>query len=141
MMFSSIDDPTQTMESIISKIIDKDDSEFNNLGTWNEFIEKVTEKSQKGSSSAKDEISVLSWRKFKRVVRKAIQDDMFASRVNLSNSECRLAEELKHIRKNEVRVIDVAKLPEDKQAFVFGGAIRTIYTFFYSFYFSNELNK
>ena len=40
---------------------------------------------------------------------------------------CRLAQELKHIGKNEVHVIDVAKLPEDKQAFVFGDAIRTIY--------------
>lgn len=128
MMFSSIDDPAQTMESIISKIIDKDDYDFSGLSTWTDFMEKVTEKSQKGSSgSAKDDISVLSWRKFKRVVRKAIQDEMFASRVNSSNHECRLAQELKHIKKNEVHVIDVAKLPEDKQAFVFGDAIRTIY--------------
>lgn len=128
MMFSSIDDPAQTMESIISKIIDKDDFDFSGLSTWNDFMEKVTEKSQKGSGGAvKDDISVLSWRKFKRVVRKAIQDDMFAARVNSSNNECRLAQELKHIRKNEVHVIDVAKLPEDKQAFVFGDAIRTIY--------------
>lgn len=127
MMFSSIDDPNQTMESIISKIIDGDDYDFSGLSTWADFMEKVTEKSQKGSSAAKDEISVLSWRKFKRVVRKAIQDDMFAARVNSSNSECRLAEELRHIQKNEVRVIDVAKLPEDKQAFVFGDSIRTIY--------------
>lgn len=128
MMFSSIDDPAQTMESIISKIIDKDDFDFNGLSTWTDFMEKVTEKSQKGSNgTAKDDISVLSWRKFKRVIRKAIQDDMFAARVNSSNSECRLAQELKHIQKNEVHVIDVAKLPEDKQAFVFGDAIRTIY--------------
>lgn len=128
MMFSSIDDPAQTMESIISKIIDKDDYDFSGLSTWNDFMEKVTDKSQKGSSGAvKDDISVLSWRKFKRVVRKAIQDDMFAARVNSNNNECRLAQELKHIRKNEVHVIDVAKLPEDKQAFVFGDAIRTIY--------------
>lgn len=128
MMFSSIDDPAQTMESIISKIIDKDDYDFSGLSTWNDFMEKVTEKSQKGSGGAtKDDISVLSWRKFKRVVRKAIQDDMFAARVNSNNNECRLAQELKHIGKNEVHVIDVAKLPEDKQAFVFGDAIRTIY--------------
>jgi len=34
---------------------------------------------------------------------------------------------LKHIKNNEVCVIDIAKLPEDKQAFVFGDAVRTIY--------------
>lgn len=30
-------------------------------------------------------------------------------------------------KKNEVHVIDIAKLSEDKQAFVFGDAVRTIY--------------
>ena len=38
-----------------------------------------------------------------------------------------MEESLKHIKKNEVHVIDIAKLSEDKQAFVFGDAIRTIY--------------
>jgi DNA helicase HerA-like ATPase len=129
MMFSDIDDPAQTMESIISKIIDKDDPDFGNLKTWNDFIDKVTEHSQKGNSSTKvgNDISVLSWRKFKRIVRKAIQDDMFAQRVNEKNGECRLANEIKGISSNDVFVIDIAKLPEDKQAFVFGDALRTIY--------------
>ena len=127
MMFSDIDDPQQTMESIISKIIDKDDPDFRGLTTWSDFMEKVADNSQKGTSGAKGDISVLSWRKFKRIVRKAIQDDMFATRVDTSKAECRLADELKHIRKNEVCVIDIAKLPEDKQAFVFGDAVRTIY--------------
>ncbi len=127
MMFADIDDPAQTMESIISKIIDNDDKDFGNLSTWNDFMDKVTENAQKGSAGAKGDISILSWRKFKRVVRKAIQDDMFANAVNYSKSECRLADELKHIRENQVYVIDIAKLPEDKQAFVFGDVLRTIY--------------
>ncbi|PKL64978.1 MAG: ATP-binding protein [Methanomicrobiales archaeon HGW-Methanomicrobiales-3] len=127
MMFADIDDPTQTMESIISKIIDKEDIDFGGLSTWKDFIDKVTEKAQKGSAGDKGDISVLSWRKFKRVIRKALQDEMFAYRVNGREAECRLADELKKIRKNEVFVVDIAKLPEDKQAFVFGDAVRTIY--------------
>lgn len=128
MMFSNIDDPAQTMESIISKIIDKDDADFGGLSTWSDFIEKVTENSQKGSGQKNsNDISVLSWRKFKRIVRKAIQDEMFANRVIPEKNECRLADELKRINKNDVVVIDIAKLPEDKQAFVFGDAVRTIY--------------
>lgn len=129
MMFSNVDDTSQTMESIISKIIDDADPEFSNLNTWDEFIDKVTENSKKGSSSGKNssEISVLSWRKFKRIIRKAIQDEMFADRVVPDRNECRLADEIKKINKNEVIVIDIAKLPEDKQSFVFGDAIRTIY--------------
>ncbi|AET67999.1 hypothetical protein Desor_2425 [Desulfosporosinus orientis DSM 765] len=128
MMFSNIDDPAQTMESIISKIIDEDDPDFKGLSTWTDFLDKVTENSQKGSGQkGSNDISVLSWRKFKRIVRKAIQDEMFANRVVPEKNECRLADELKKISKNDVVVIDVAKLPEDKQAFVFGDAVRTIY--------------
>ena len=127
MMFADIDDPAQTMESIISKIIDEDDKDFNGLSTWTEFRERVADHAQKGSAAGKGEISVLSWRKFKRIVNKATKDDMFAVRVDSTKAECRLSDELRQIRKNEVCVVDIAKLPEDKQAFVFGDAVRTIY--------------
>jgi DNA helicase HerA-like ATPase len=127
MMFSNIDDPTQTMESIISKIVDEDDPDFKGLSTWNSFLNKIAEKSQKGGGD-KSDISVMSWRKFKRIVRKAItNDDMFANGLTNGQPECRLGDELKHIKNNDVCVIDIAKLPEDKQAFVFGDAVRTIY--------------
>lgn len=133
MLFADVDDPQQTMEAIISKIIDTTDPDFANISTWNEFREKVDELSQRSQPSTKgvrasNEISVLSWRKFKRIINKAIKnDDMFANRPNKSKSECRLADELRHISCNDVHVIDIAKLPEDKQAFVFGDAVRTIY--------------
>ena len=136
MLFADIDDPQQTMEAIISKIIDKTDSDFGNgqVNTWEDFREKVDELSQKsqtqgrGSQRASNEISVLSWRKFKRIINKATKnDDMFANRADISRHECRLADAIKHISNNDVYVIDVAKLPEDKQAFVFGDAVRTIY--------------
>lgn len=134
MLFADIDDPQQTMEAIISKIIDDKDPDFGGICTWDAFREKVSELSQrsqlsgKGNTRTSNEISVLSWRKFKRIINKATKnDDMFANRPNISKSECRLADELKHINKNDVCVIDIAKLPEDKQAFVFGDAIRTIY--------------
>ena len=134
MLFSDIDDPQQTMESIISKVVDNSDPDFSGVTTWNSFIDKVSENSQKAGTStnapkkASSEISVLSWRKFKRIINKAISnDDMFANRVDYTKNECRITEELKHIKKNDAFVIDVAKLPEDKQAFIFGDALRTIY--------------
>jgi DNA helicase HerA-like ATPase len=127
MMFSNIDDPAQTMESIISKIVDEDDPDFKGLSTWTNFLNKIAEKSQKGGGD-KSDISVMSWRKFKRIVRKAItNDDMFANGLTNGHPECRLGDELKHIKNNDVCVVDIAKLPEDKQAFVFGDAVRTIY--------------
>lgn len=137
MLFADIDDPQQTMEAIISKIIDITDPDFGHgrVNTWDEFREKVDELSQRSQPAARsgqqrvsNEISVLSWRKFKRIINKATKnDDMFANRPDPSKHECRLSEELKKIRENEVCVIDIAKLPEDKQAFVFGDAVRTIY--------------
>lgn len=137
MLFADIDDPQQTMEAIISKIIDEADPDFGggHISTWTEFREKVDELSQRsqpagrgGQQRVSNEISVLSWRKFKRIINKATKnDDMFANRPDPGRHECRLADELKKIRENEVFVIDIAKLPEDKQAFVFGDAVRTIY--------------
>lgn len=134
MLFADVDDPQQTMEAIISKIIDANDHDFGHgqINTWEDFREKVDELSQKTQKSTgnkvSNEISVLSWRKFKRIINKATKnDDMFANRANIANHECRLADELKNIKPNDVCVIDIAKLPEDKQAFVFGDAVRTIY--------------
>lgn len=131
MLFSDIDDPQQTMDAIINKIIDGTDPDFQGLSTWAAFRDKVDEFSQKNQKDDKkksNEISVLSWRKFKRIINKAIRnDDMFANRVAGSKGECRLTDEIRGIQKNDVYVIDIAKLSEDKQAFVFGDAIRAIY--------------
>ena len=129
MIFANIDDPTQTMESIVNKVIDASDPDFSGAKDWGDFLETVDKNSQRGSGGGKGgEILINSWKKFKRYANKAIKtDDMFANRVVPEQSECRLADELKNIGKNEVHVIDIAKLSEDKQAFVFGDAIKTIY--------------
>lgn len=136
MLFADIDDPQQTMEAIISKIIDATDQDFgyDKVTTWDGFREKVDELSQRSQSQGRtsnkqsNEISVLSWRKFKRIINKAIKnDDMFANRADYTKHECRLGDAIKYISNNDVYVIDIAKLPEDKQAFVFGDTVRTIY--------------
>ena len=127
MMFADTEDSSGTMESIISKVIDHDDPDFSTLTTWTAFRDKVSEKSIRGSSDKNEAIMVTSWRKFKRILNKALQDDMFAQRSDRQKAECRLADELKTIKLNDVYVIDIAKLQEDKQAFVFGDAVRTLY--------------
>ena len=119
----------QTMDSIISKVIDPADRDFSGIKNWNDFLNKVNDLSKKGSGNGNsNEISVLSWRKFKRVVNKAIgRDKMFAPRYVPRNHECRLEEELKNISARSISVIDIAKLSTDKQAFVFGDVLKTIY--------------
>lgn len=129
MLFADIDDTTQTMDSIISKVIDPTDSDFSDISNWTDFSIKVDELSRRGAASGKsNEISVLSWRKSKRIINKAIKsDNMFAPRYIPSKNECRLAEELQKISAGSVSVIDIAKLSTDKQAFVFGDVLKTIY--------------
>ena len=125
MLFADIDDTTQTMDSIISKVIDEHDADFSGISTWENFLGKVGELSQRGNSK---EISVLSWRKFKRIVNKALRNDqMFVNRIVSEDFECRLEDELKNISAGSVSVIDIAKLSTDKQAFVFGDVLKTIY--------------
>ena len=69
-----------------------------------------------------------SRRKLYRIINKSIRDNrIFARDINVGEGETRLGDALKSIKKNEVHVIDIAKLSEDKQAYVFGDAIRTIY--------------
>lgn len=124
LMFANIDDSTQTMESIISYIM-SGQGKFGSINDWQSFLEAVKEKCAGGGNS---EIPVSSWRKFYRIINKSISDNkMFARDIREDNSETRIGDALKYIKKNEVHVIDIAKLSEDKQSFVFGDAIRTIY--------------
>ena len=127
LMFANIDDSTQTMESIISYIM-SGQGKFNQISDWQEFLEAVKEKCSTDTSGKEKEIPVASWRKFYRIINKSITDNkIFARDIRENEGETRISDALKHIKKNEVHVIDIAKLSEDKQAYVFGDAIRTIY--------------
>ncbi len=127
LMFANIDDSTQTMESIISYIM-SGQGKFNQVGDWQEFLDAVKEKCSTETSGKDKEIPVASWRKFYRIINKSITDNkIFARDIREDDGETRIGDALKYIKKNEVHVIDIAKLSEDKQAYVFGDAIRTIY--------------
>lgn len=127
LMFANIDDSTQTMESIISYIM-SGQGRFNQVSDWQDFLEAVKEKCSSETSGKDKEIPVASWRKFYRIINKSITDNkIFARDIREDDGETRIGDALKYIKKNEVHVIDIAKLSEDKQAYVFGDAIRTIY--------------
>ena len=127
LMFANIDDSTQTMESIITYIM-SGQGKFGHVGDWQGFLDAVKEKCSTETSGKDKEIPVSSWRKFYRIINKSISDNkIFARDVIPDKGETRIGDALKHIQKNEVHVIDIAKLSEDKQAYVFGDAVRTIY--------------
>lgn len=127
LMFANIDDSTQTMEAIISYIM-SGQGEFNQVNDWQGFLEAVKKKCSTENAGKDKEIPVASWRKFYRIINKSITDNkIFARDIRENEGETRIGDALKYIKKNEVHVIDIAKLSEDKQAYVFGDAIRTIY--------------
>ena len=127
LMFANIDDSTQTMEAIISYIMSWQ-GDFNQVSDWQGFLEAIKKKCSTENAGKDKEIPVASWRKFYRIINKSITDNkIFARDIREEDGETRIGDALKYIKKNEVHVIDIAKLSEDKQAYVFGDAIRTIY--------------
>lgn len=130
LLFSNIDDPNQTMDSIINCIMSGQDG-FDNCQSWEDFLEHVQSKCEAGSNNRDKEITVSSWRKFKRIVTKYLKNgtsaNLFANRLVHEDSEIRLEDAIKRIKKHEIYVVDIAKQEEDMQAFVFGNVMRAIY--------------
>lgn len=141
LMFSNIDDTTQTMDAIINYIM-SEQGNFAKVTDWKEFLEAIKAMTVAGIKGDK-EIPVSSWRKFYRIVNKAINDKtaIFAREVDEYKAEIRLGKALKNIKKNQVHVIDIAKLSEDKQAYVFGDAVRTLYNLQLGEYSDDETVK
>lgn len=127
LLFANIDDPTQTMESIVS-FITSGEGTFGNINNWGELKDEIKKYQEKGDTGKDKTISVLSWRKFYRLFRKSLERNLFFSNaLSKDGKEVRLQESIKQIKKNDVFVIDIAKLDEEAQGFVFGDVMRAIY--------------
>ena len=128
LLFSNIDDPTQSMESIVNYII-SGEGVFKGVRNWEELKDEIKKHQEKGDTGKDKTISVLSWRKFYRLFRKTLErnKDLFSNSINTQKSEVRLQDSIKGIKKNDIHVIDIAKLDEESQGFVFGDVMRAIY--------------
>ena len=82
-----MDDPQQTMDSIINYIITNQGG-FGGLDGWDDFLDEVQKHCKAGAGGDK-EITVASWRKFNRIIRKSIyRNDIFGN-VHDNNEEVR----------------------------------------------------
>lgn len=125
LLFANVDDPTQTMESIVNYIT-TEQGNFGGIEHWEDLTKEIYLHTKKGDNGKDKEITVASWRKFYRLFKKTMdKSSIFANR--LCNSEVRIANSIKQIEKNEALVIDIAKLDEETQGFVFGDVMRAIY--------------
>jgi hypothetical protein len=126
LLFSNVDDTSQTMDSIINYIVSAQGN-FGNIKTWRDFNVELDEYCKAGNNKPDKEISVSSWRKFKRIINKSLKNPLFANRSSTENNETRIHDVIDDIKKNDVYVIDIAKLDETMQGFVFGDVIRSVY--------------
>lgn len=127
LLFANVDDPNDTIESIINFIM-SNGGNFKGVENWDEFKEALYKQTQSEmASKAGKEISVMSWRKFYRLFNKSFQKcrQMFTEK--LGTGSVRLRDQISKIQKNDVMVIDVAKMDEESQGFVFGDVMRAVY--------------
>ena len=140
LMFANMDDPNFTMDSIITTITNGDGN-FADIADWSELLTEVKNCSTAQYKENKNkEISVASWKKFYRILKKEIDKKEMFDKIIDKQHEVRLGDALKHIEKNEVHVIDIAKLPENLQGYVFGDVMRTIHNLQLNQYDDENLN-
>lgn len=127
LLFSNVDDPQGTMDGIITYIVNGE-SKFAGISEWGNLLEALGHYTKSGRKDDQT-IPVASWRKFYRIFKKVYDKNagLFATRVDPKKSEVRLSRSLMNIQPNDCFVIDVAKLDEEMQAFVFGDVMRSIY--------------
>jgi len=127
LLLANEDDSTGTLESCVNFILNGEGG-FNLVDKWSSLKEKIDSYTSAGNAngSKNNEIQVSSWRKFKRCISKAVTNDVFAK--TLLNGDADLNDEIANkLRANQVMVIDIARLDENTQSFVFGSVARSIY--------------
>ncbi|MHC1783974.1 MAG: ATP-binding protein [Anaerolineaceae bacterium] len=123
LLFSDIDDPNATMESIAHQLPDID------AGSWEEFRNEIKPKSQKGSGQS-GEISIMSWRKFMRLLISRTEHDIFTEKARTECDKKRqilIRDALIKLEPGGVLVIDVEPLPDYLQCLVVGDVLQTIH--------------
>ena len=129
MLFSNVDDPNYTIESILNYI--DYGSEFKGDLSWANFKEVLKEFCSKGSDK-KDKSSILiqSWQRFRRLINNSINDDIFVNAKSSKKEQHQvyLSDEIMNINGGEMKVVDIAGLTEQLQCLVFGDIIRSVYS-------------
>ena len=126
MLFANVDDPQGTMDSIVT-LIENGDENFSKIENWTDLLAELKTRCEKGNQSANKEVTIASWRKFYRIFNKALnKSSLFQTTVTESKKEVQLSDAIKKIKPNEALVVDIAKLDEETQGFVFGDVMKAV---------------
>lgn len=127
MLFTNVDDPNWTIESILNYI--DYGHEFEGDLSWSDFKDILTTFCSKGSSKNNNSnITIQSWQRFRRLINNSINDDIFVNTKSKSQKQIFLSDEILNINGGEMRVVDISGLTEQLQCLVFGDIIRSVYS-------------
>ncbi|MCK9315699.1 MAG: ATP-binding protein [Bacteroidales bacterium] len=140
MLFSNVDDPNFTIESILNLI--ETSSFFSGDMTWEVFketIRKYCDKNESKNREGKD-ITIQSWKKFSRLINNSIKNSIFVNSKSGDKKQrhCYLSDTIKNINGGDMMVIDIAGLDEQMQLLVFGDTIRAVYDLKHGNYDADE---
>lgn len=125
-LFANEPDPSGTLESIIAHIIDCNHPFTEHVQSWSEFY-NILDNGIKTKKLATDAISLPSWKKFARIVRKFKSEALFSDKGYDHNDTSDLVEDIfANLHHNDVKVIDIAQLDPAIQGFVFGDVIQQV---------------
>lgn len=126
MLFSNVDDPNYTIESILNYI--DYSQEFRDVSSWDEFKDKLKDFCTKGSGKNNaSSILIQSWQRFRRLINNSINDDVFVNSRSMA-SDLHQVHLVLNINGGEMMVVDIAGITEQLQCLVFGDIIRSVYS-------------
>lgn len=125
LLLANEDDSTGTLESCINFILNGSGN-FGSVRRWDTLKQQLDHCATAGTSGGNKEIQVASWRKFKRCISKAVSNAIFVNEEN--NIQCDVTNHISNdLKAGDVYVIDISRLDESSQSFVFGSVARAIY--------------
>ena len=139
MLFTNVDDPNFTIDSILNYI--DYGSEFKGDLSWTDFKDRLKDFSTKGSSKNNNSsITVQSWQRFRRLINNSITDDVFVDAKSGAREQHQvyLSDEILNIHGGQMLVVDIAGLTEQMQCLVFGDIIRAVYRLKHGDYDSDD---
>lgn len=135
LLFSNIPDPTETIDSLVGEISNGlaykvAKSPWAAVQDWQSLLDGPPLFAN-GRSQGFGDVKQSSVGKFRRHLRRMVKTrstGVFTDR--RTRSEDHLAEAIRQIEGGHTYVVDIAKLQDHEQAFVFGDIIRTVYEMF-----------
>ena len=120
-LIEDIDDQGQTMITCIQHSIESK----GDYGSWDAYKNKLRDWARR---SPKNEIQVMSMRKFSRLINQRIRNDIFTEKSIEADMlrQVSLNEILQHLTPGHVVVVDIAQLPDYLQSFIVGDIITLI---------------